>query len=400
MQNVFKRFLVAIVSCLSIFELRAAESFALSEPVFQTGVPNPTQDKPQSKLWYAHGRYWVWLPVQGGSTVLERTSTGWRELRQLRTFLAELPGQADVWAGAESVRAVLVGQDRLAVAELRFDVAKDTYQPGSVRHQFALPPLASYGDVMETATIARDSRGHWWVTYDRDQKVFVVNSTDPAGQVWSVPNVIGSNTGRDDISAVFALSDRIGVLWSDQISDGVYFREHLDFQKPEHWEGVIVVEKGGNTADDHINGIVAADGTLFVATKNSVDQIGAAQQVLRIRHRDGTWENRPYALLQEKLGPSRPIVLLTGPSQDLFLLHTNYDKRDSDGRKDFIAGIGTTRQALKIDGPDRRILSAEKPLNNVTGMKKAFSPNVEVVVLASDSKGGVYEAVVPSLVDQ
>ena len=85
---------LAAFSWILIATLGVAEPEVLSEPIFQTGVQNPTQDKPQSKLWFDHDRYWAWLPIPGGSTVLERTADGWRELTHLRKYQADLPGQA------------------------------------------------------------------------------------------------------------------------------------------------------------------------------------------------------------------------------------------------------------------------------------------------------------------
>lgn len=372
-----------------------AQSETITQPIFQTGVPNPTQDKPQSKLWLARGRYWAWLPVPGGSTLLERTATGWRELGHLRSHLANLPGQADVWADESSVRAVLVGNDRLAVVELTFDAALNTYQPGAVRHEFLLAPQVKDGDRLETATIARDSRGRWWIACDRDQQITAFWTTDDEGLQWSSGFTLGTNTHRDDISTLVVLPDRVGVVWSDQVADAVYFREHLDGQPPADWGQTITVQQGGKTADDHLSAVVAEDGTLFVVTKNSVDQVGSPQLVLRVRRPNGSWENHPYAVLQDKLGPSRPIALLAGQSQQLYLLHTMYDSRDPQGRKDYIAAICTPRSALDLTGPEIRVLTAAKPVNNVTGPKRPFATASPRIVLASDADGDVYEAIFP-----
>lgn len=389
-----------LIACVLVAGTLNAQSNADSHPIFGTGVPNPTQDKPQSKLWFAHGRYWAWLPVPNGSTVLEQTATGWEELLHLRKFLAGLPGQADVWSDEQIVRSVLVGGDRLAVVEIKYDVERKTYVPSSLRHEFSLPPLGSSPDQLETATIARGSDNRWWIAFDRDQKIFAVRTSDREGQDWSDFQLIGANIYRDDISALFALKDRVGVIWSDQVADAVYFREHLDGRPPEDWSPPIVVEQGKKTADDHLSGVVAEDGTLFVATKNSVDVIGKPQLVLRIRRPDGRWENHPYADLHEKLGPSRPIVQLAGAAQDLILLHTNYDRRDAKARKDHIAGIRSTRQPLDILRSDARVLTAAKPINNVTGMKRPLRMSKPLLVLASDAEGNVYSTALTGLADQ
>jgi hypothetical protein len=382
---------VAFLAAFAASSVARAEEPPQAEPVIQTGVPHATQDKPQSKLWFAHGRWWAWLPVGGGSAVFERTDSGWKELESLRHTLQGWPGQADIWSEGDLVRAVLVGKKRLAVAELRYDAERRTYVAGTPMRELTFPAELP-GDV-ETATLCRDARGTWWVACDRGASVCVFQTRDVAGLDWGPASPLASGIGNDDICAIFAMPDRVGVLWSDQQADAVLFREQLNGSPADRWEEPVTVERGGRTADDHINGVLAEDGTLYVATKNSVDAIGAPQQVLRVRRPNGVWENHPYAVLQEKLAPSRPIALLGGTPPRLYLLHTQYDRRGGGERRDFIAGISTDLQPLSLTAPEHRILSAAKPINNVTGCKGRLPAGAPWIVLASDARGDVYEAV-------
>lgn len=387
--------LVALLLGASIPLAPAAADDRPAAPVFEAGVPAPTRDKPQSKLWFAQGRWWAWLPVPGGSTVLERTGSGWVEHPALRAALAGLPGQADVWAEEDSVRAVLVGDDRLAVVGLDYDPTSRGYRPGALRHAFDLGPAVPEAEVLETATIARDSRGTWWVAYDRARSIRVLATTDAEGLAWGEPVTLGEGIKPDDISAVFALGDRVGVLWSDQAADAVFFREHLDGQPADRWGPRIAVEQGGLNADDHLNGVLGPDGTLYVATKNSVDTVGRPQQVLRIRRPDGRWENHPYADRLEKYDPSRPIALLGGEPPRLYLLHAIYDRRDPAGRRDFIAWQWTDPRRLDLSGPAQPLIRASGSVNNVTGPKRPMPEGAPWVVLASDAEGRVFEAILP-----
>jgi len=390
-------FLVVTVAALATMRARilASEASPLAEPIFKTGVPDPTQDKPQSKIWHAHGRWFAWLPTVNGSLVIERTPTGWRELEHLRSHLAGLPGQADVWSDGDVARSVLVGNDRLATVELRYDRERSTYVAGPLRHSFAFPCHVAKGERLETATIARDSRGRWWIACDRERQVLVFGTIDSAGREWGPPVALADGIDGDDISAVFAVRDRVGVLWSDQNRDAILFCEHVDDRPPAEWNKAIEVEQGGKTADDHLNGVLAEDGTLFVATKNSVDKVGAPQQVLRVRHPDGRWENHSYAVLHAQRSPTRPIALLAGSPQRLFLLHTIHE-RFADGRRDsYIVSIDTDPHALDLTSPGKRALSAANPLNNVTGPKGPYPAGAPRIFLASDSVGNVYEGELP-----
>lgn len=152
----------------------------------------------------------------------------------------------------------------------------------------------------------------------------------------------------------------------------------------------VAVQQGGKNADDHLNGALAEDGTLYVATKNSVDMVGAPQHVLRVRHPDGRWENNSYATLHERESPTRPIALLGGTPQRLFLLHTIHSRLPDGGRDSYIVSIETDPHRLDLT-VEKRALSAVKPINNVTGPKRAYPADAPWIFLASDGEGNVYE---------
>lgn len=340
-----------------------------ASPVIRTGVPNATQDKPQSKLWFAQGSWWAWLPDPEGSAIWRRTPQGWERQQPLDAALRGLPGQADVWADEGSVRAVLVDRNRLAVAGLRWTDGR--YAPDGPAAEFNLD------GGLETATIARDPGGRWWIAYGRDRRMWV-RAGDADG--WTEPVQISeAPAAEDDICAIVALPDRVAVLWSDQAADTVYFRRHSGGPDAGAWEPIEIADAGGGTADDHINTALAPDGTLYVAMKNSVDRVGLPQLVLRQRYPDGRWVNRPYGLRTEDGEPSRPIVLLGGG--DLFLLHSFYGRER--GWVEWQPGHEMAAQPL---------IEAAQRVNNVTGSKANLPEGQPWIVLASDREGDVYEA--------
>ena len=148
-------------------------------PVFQGDAANPTRDKPQSKLWFAHGSWWAWLPTATGSAIWRRAASGvWQRQANLDAALSGLPGRADVWAEGHAVRAVLVAATRLAVVELQYDAAVGGYLPLAVPTQWQLEVPApaqerSDNPEIETATIARDGGGRWWIAYPWLRRMWV-----------------------------------------------------------------------------------------------------------------------------------------------------------------------------------------------------------------------------------
>mgnify|MGYP005856219083 CR=1 FL=1 len=345
-------------------------------PVLRVDVPFPTKDKPQSKVWHAHGQWWAWLPVKDGSSVWRRTpGAGWKREAHLDGALRGLPGQADVWSDADGARAVLVGAKEVAVVALRWEGGRYVVEGAPVR----------WAQEAETATIVRDREGRWWIAHDDGNRIVARGSVDRDGRKWREPVVLNEKEmADDDICAAIALPDGVGVLWSDQKNDGVYFRRIGG--------AVEVVQEGGLNADDHINAAVSADGTVYVAMKNSVDRVGEPQLVLRIRDRQGWWTSVPYANRTAEGTPSRPIAVIGGAPERLFLLHTFYEPGPTAARRDGIALLVSGLPRYRVDVGAEVVTRGEGVrLNDVTGPKGRFPEGAEWVVLSSDEHGNVYE---------
>jgi hypothetical protein len=368
-----------------------------TQPVIRTGVASATQDKPQCKLWFAHEQWWAWLPTPDGSAVYARSSSGWIRLSHLDEHLKGLPGQADVWLASDSVRAVLVGDDRLATADLVYDAVDRTYQPGNLRLEFQWTTTvqrdrsASRDELLETATICQDNQGRWWIAYDRGRSVYVKWTTDPMGMSWSDPISLANGLAPDDICSLYALADRVGVIWSNQVQEAVVAREHLLGSAPEYWLNPVDIQRGDANADDHLHCAVDQKGVLFVASKNSFDQIDKPQHILRVRQSDGTWTNYGYATLTATSSPTRPIAVTGGNPEQLFLLHTVAQKSTA-GSTSKIVGVSMSVDRLDLAAPQVDVIVGEHSINNVTCPRQAFPGNAPWIVLASDSTGQVYEA--------
>lgn len=362
--------------------LLAASISTDAQPVFRTGVAAATKDKPQSKIWHAHGSWWAWLPVKGGSGIWKRTPKGWQWQKPLDRHLRGLPGQADVVEHNGDVVAVLVEPDRLVVTGFNWDSAAGTYQ-------FAEDPMPfRMAAGIETATIARSADGRIWIAYNWGRQMWVRSTVPGNASRWSEPFAVDDRKADDDdICQIVTHAGGVGVIWSDQNHDAVYFRRYAD----GGWQDIETVARGGKTADDHLSTAVASDGTLYVATKNSVDLIGEPQLVLRVRTPQGRWRNFGYAPLTTNEQPTRPIALLAADQKQLHLFHTVGLKGTKRSRIDWLS-IST--RSLRLEGPARVAIEATAQINNVTG-PKAGVPAVGGLVIASDNEGRIYEAPVP-----
>lgn len=356
-----------------------------TRPVLQVDYPFPTADKPQSKTWFSHGRWWAVLPRIAGPSLWERTATGWIEHTEVRAALAGIPGRADVWWDGESATAVSAADRIIRV----FRLAPVSADARLWRAEVLATLPSPADDAIETVTVARENDGDWWIATVVQEKVFAWNSRD--GAQWSAPELIGRGCEPDDICAVVPLRDGVGVIWSDQKHEAVNMRVHRSAQPGKTWDPVELVQSGERTADDHIRAALAADGTLWAATKNSVDEIGRPQLVLRVRSPAGGWRNFPYGRLAADIAISRPTVAL-GPDGAVWLGHSVYHQK---ARSEIVFGLADPASADVLRAPQAVIVPDAGPdsrVNDPTGPKAAFPKNGPWLVLASDAAGRVYEA--------
>ncbi|MEO6870205.1 MAG: hypothetical protein ABI168_11205, partial [Ginsengibacter sp.] len=134
--------------------------------------------------------------------------------------------------------------------------------------------------------------------------------------------------------------------------------------------------------------------TLWLATKNSLDEIGHPQLVLRVRTPTGVWKNYPYLSRESATEPSRPVVITT-PEPGLVLAgHTVYNKKNRSAVSIVFGIVDTLANKTLIDQKDIIIPDPlmNTMINNVTVPKRTFLRNALWLILASDKKSNVYEA--------
>ena len=355
---------------------------------FQVDFPYPTTDKPQSKIGYMDHQWWALLPRASGPSLWQRTANGWLEHKEVAKALNGIPGRADAWFDQKTITAVGVSMHSLTVFQLQSESPSKGQWNSRVLAQLH-PPLAS--DSIETATIAQDKLKNWWVAADAGNSIYVWHSK--TGKEWSKPLRLAQGISKDDICSITALSGSVLVVWSDQKSDGVYCREHLNNAPVDKWLSTQTIQKGGLTADDHINITSTPDGTIWVATKNSLDSIGQPQLVLRSRNAAGSWKNQPYALRMTSDEPSRPVVVVS-PDGALLSGNTVYSKKNrTSDHMDFGIVDATSSVVIKdvvtIIAPDA---SLGAKVNDLTVSKQPLPADDAWIVLASDKEGRVYEA--------
>lgn len=299
------------------------EDFSFGSGVDANGN-RATASKPESKLWYNDGIWWATLfnPAAGGGHrihALDPFTQTWIDTGVL-VDERKSSRQDALWDGHKLYAVSRDGsssENRLY--RYAYDVKGATYTLDSGF------PVTVPSDHTESMTIAKDSTGTLWVAYTKSRKVHV-NRTLGADTEWGTPFVIpvsGTSVASDDIAAVQAMEDEIGVFWSNQSAEAFYFARHADggsATDPAAWT-LEVAARGGSVADDHFNLKSTSDGRLFVAVKTSKSGGSATLIGLLVRSPTGTWSSL-HNVTEVRFGPTRPLCLLDEAAGQVYVFYS------------------------------------------------------------------------------
>lgn len=382
-----------------------------------SGVSNPpTSDKPQSKLWFNDGRWWAVMFDAATSTWriyrLDRASETWVETgtpvdQRPQTLSDALwDGQhlyiASHWVTVSSqttVKASLAGKPA-RLYRYSYDAVTMTY---TLDAGF---PSQINNSSSESLTIDKDSTGRIWATWTQvsgsatagyTSAVYVNNSM--GGETWATPTVLpvaGAQPSPDDISAVVAFKGKVGVMWSNQLDDTMYWAVRPDNSPVTNWSGGIAL-RGSHEADDHINlKTLQADqsGRVFAAVKTGLDEVPGAPRsspqlkLLVFKPGTGAWTSTTFGTVADC--HTRPIVMLDGSNNQVRMYATAptasgcpyagapgsiYEKVAPMDNPVFPPGRGTPviRDA------------ASAQMNNATSTKQSVTSATGLVILASNT---------------
>ncbi len=361
-------------------------------PSYGSAVTHPSADKPQSKLWYADGAWWGLLVSATDSLphVHElMPNHTWRDTGTVVDGRINSTGDA-LYAGGKLYVASRHGSTPLRVTRLSYVSSSRTWTVDA-----GFPAQVPTGGGSESATIDRDSLGRLWVTYTRGSKVWVSHTVQGDDRTWvtpfnpAVPDVA---INSDDISALVRMPGQIGVLWSDQGSDTMWFARHRDTDPDGVWT-VEAALSGPDMADDHIN-LKSIDGDsqgrVFAAIKTSQDSAGPGAMLVGVLVRtpradgSGTWKVVPAGTVADD--HSRPIIMIDETSQELYFFATApvrggtiYYKKTSLTNPSFAPGRGQPF-----------VYAPGEYINNPSGSKQSVTSATGLVVLASDDGDKLY----------
>jgi len=169
------------------------------------------------------------------------------------------------------------------------------------------------------------------VSYTQNNQVYVNHSLGD-DQSWRTPFVLpvsGTTVSADDISGVVAFDSQIGVMWSNQVDDAMYFATHTDSDPDNVWQGSHTAIQGPKTADDHISfrSLQADDVSekVFAGVKTSLGDLKNPDTIaplilLLVRGQAGNWTNYPFGRVIDH--HTRPVVMIAQERRNLYMFST------------------------------------------------------------------------------
>src|SRR4051812_21017640 len=174
----------------------AAQSFSQWSPNSIGGAV--TGQKPESKLWYADGKWWaamVSVARSGAHTIHRLDGTTWTDTGVL--IDSRPTTKEDVLSSATTLWILSRFDGSGSSSQLRrYSYANGAY---SLDGGF---PVNVPGTGAETQVLARDSLGRLWLTYTMGNTVYVAHASANNDTAWGAPFVPSGGTGlsSDDIS--------------------------------------------------------------------------------------------------------------------------------------------------------------------------------------------------------
>lgn len=367
---------------------------------------DPTGEKPQSKLWYHDGFWWASLCNETLDDYhiyrLDPSGQSWvdtgvlldpRPNTKADVLWDEASGKLYVASHVFTLTGSATGrvEDWGRLYRYSYDAAQQRYSLDA-----GFPVDVTRGK-SETLTLARDGTGRLWVTYVEDGKVMINHSLGD-DLTWGTPteipvNTTARNVSSDDISAVIAFGgNRIGIMWSNNLTDRLYFAVHRDADPPSVWQPLETPLPGAGCSsgcvDDHINLVTVGHGAgaqIFATTKTELTNPDDPLIYVLRRHPNAQWEGRVFARVRD--GHTRPIAVADDTYKQLYVFATApvaggtiYYKHAAFDDLTFAPRLGNPAIHSPLD----------PQTNNVTSTKQTVDVSSGLLVMASDRSTRYY----------
>ena len=372
-----------------------------------SGTSAPTGQRPQSKLWVNDGFWWGALYNKSSRQFeiyrFNWATDTWTATGTLIDSRAKSSADA-LWDGSRLYIMSAVppgsgGDNSIRLMRYSYNSASKTY---SVDSGF---PVTIISRNVELVVMEKDTLGKLWLTYTYDNpssgRSVYVSHTTTNDLTWITPYVIplsgANNLNSDDISAIVSFNGNIGVMWSNQDTNSMYFGVHSDGASDSSWTANPALQ-GPKYVDDHINlKSLTADssGQVYAVVKTSLNDVNPPNSseplILLLRlDNSGSWTRRTVWRVSDNF--TRPIVLLDTQNRNIYTFGTQeYPNQTSgaiyykqipldDPGAQFTTGLGTPFM----------VFSTDTHINNASSTKQNLNSSTGLLVIAGDDTSHYY----------
>jgi len=224
-------------------------------PGESVSVTHPTAEKPESKLWWNDGFWWGSLyNSAAGEFRIYRLNWGTQTWEDTGVAIDDREDtKADaLWDDVNKKLYIVSHIHQVNSSQVNnpdnwgrlygfsYITATETYSldPG---FSYTMPVTVNE-DKTETLVLDKDSTGRLWVAFvsrdppSTDYQVYVNATVTPTNDlVWGTPFTLtfsSAHVSQEDIASLVAFrddeGDKIGIMWSNQISNTFHFASRLD----------------------------------------------------------------------------------------------------------------------------------------------------------------------------
>jgi hypothetical protein len=379
-----EKWTITLCLILGLLMFLISTAHAAVEGSFPIGSGGQTQDKPQSKLWFNDGMWWS-IISNGTDVYFYKLIDGLFERQTFTDAMvdADNGARADVlWNGA-NLFVLMYKSATVRLSKYSYNNVTKTYTRLS-----GFPVTMSLVSGAESAVIEQDSTGKLWLAYEGGNQIHVLWSTNLAHTSWNTAGMVLASVDDDDIAAIVAFNNRIGVMWSNQRtdSDNFGFRVHVDGASETTWEPVEIVDQGGDIADDHINLAVTPAQDVIAITKSSH---GQDELNLFVRWHDSNVWDGPYFVTNHA---TRPLVVYDRDNQDVYVFYTDWSISTQQGKISYKKAPLSDLIDLALNGKVEFIVVPGGNLNDVTSTKQAVDASTGLLVMAKSGSAAYYKS--------
>ncbi|WP_158859831.1 LamG-like jellyroll fold domain-containing protein, partial [Lunatibacter salilacus] len=370
----FTILIIFLLLCVPFFK-GASQGFQSIVPL----VPLPidagvgTADKTQSKVFFYDDKFWSVLANTTGTHLWRLDGLSWTNIRLLTTR----KGRADVKVQGDLVHVFIFSANVSELVSLEYNDSDATFAPWTNR-----PTIINFqfNNQVQSATMDVDDSNRMWVAYVRNSNVLVQWSNSPYNN-WSAPITLKAAVRADDGAVVIAMPGKVGVLWSDQITQRFGFKTHNVGDTPTSWSADEIpasqsaLDVGFGMADDHMNVAVSNNGTLYCSVKTGYNNPDYPLIALLVRKPSGTWDD----LYEVSNSGTKPIVILNELNNTIKVI---YGSESYDSEIFYKESSSTTISF----GPTQLLIGGSNSFRDPTSIKSNYQANV--VILANNPSAG------------